>query len=64
MTGELIKPRGPAWWDLTRRVVIFALGTACILVALFAADHPIGLLTIGLVLAGILPIENWLQIRR
>jgi hypothetical protein len=69
MTEE---PRGVGWviFDAVRRLTIFGLGTWIIVSALNdpESDNTISMLVIGMVMVGVLPIENiflpWITNRR
>lgn len=62
--NEPIPSSRPSWWDLTRRMVTFGTGLMCVIVALVTHQHEVGIVACGLVLMGVLPIENWLSLRR
>jgi hypothetical protein len=48
----------PAWWGRFRRSVIFLLGAAIIIDSLTDADQALGKLIAGLLMVGVLPIED------
>lgn len=52
------------WWLLVRRVVTFVLGCAVIIDALLATVVSIGELVIGLILVGVLPIDDLFRLAR
>ena len=58
---------GPAastisWWGMLRRVVIFLLGVAIIIDALWDKSFVIPELIIGMILVGILPLEDFVRL--
>jgi hypothetical protein len=59
-----VGPTNPPWWILTRRITTFCIGLFCVFYSLFHAGNDVGVLTCGLALIGVLPIENWLSLRR
>jgi hypothetical protein len=61
--GNLASINGPIWFDLIRRAIIFILGVVVILYALISPGHDVAFLICGLILLGVLPIENWIRIR-
>jgi hypothetical protein len=61
-TNNLADIVGPAWFDLTRRIIIFILGVVVILYAVVSSGHDIPFLVCGLILIGVLPIENFVRI--
>jgi hypothetical protein len=48
----------PAWWLWVRRVVIFGLGCWVVIDAMTAKSVPIWELVIGMVLIGVLPLDD------
>jgi hypothetical protein len=48
----------PEWWLWIRRIVIFGLGSAVILDALITNTVSIGELVIGLIMIGVLPLDD------
>jgi uncharacterized membrane protein HdeD (DUF308 family) len=54
----------PEWWLQVRRVVTFLLGCAVIVDALLASVVNVGELVIGLILVGVLPIDDLFRIVR
>jgi hypothetical protein len=55
----------PAWWPMFRRAATFLLGCAVIIDALLVQTVPsVGTLTIGLILVGVLPIDDLLRLAR
>jgi hypothetical protein len=48
----------PAWFRIVRQVVLFSLGVYVIIYALVTSGHDIPFLVTGLVLVGIIPIED------
>lgn len=47
----------PGWWNLLRQFVIFALGVFCVLYATLTEGHDAAILTTGLVLIGLVPLD-------
>jgi hypothetical protein len=54
----------PAWWPLLRRIVIFVLGCAVMIDALLQNVTSIGELVIGLIMVGVLPIDDLFRLVR
>jgi hypothetical protein len=52
------------WWRPLRRVVTFGLGVAVILDALIDNVPGVGRLIVGLVMIGVLPLDDLLQLAR
>jgi hypothetical protein len=52
----------PAWWGRFRRSVIFLLGVAIIIDSLTDADQALGKLIAGLLMVGVLPIEDLINL--
>lgn len=52
----------PKWWFLFRRVVIFALGVAVIVDSLVDNDPTAGELIIGVIMIGVLPLDDLAQL--
>jgi hypothetical protein len=51
-------PPWPAWWWWVRRVTIFALGACVIVEGLVSAQDRIVELIAGLVMVGVLPLDD------
>lgn len=51
----------PAWWQPFRRVVIFGLGCAVVLEGLVSPQDRIVELIAGLVMVGVLPLDDLLR---
>ena len=49
---------GPAWFQLLRRVVVFALGAAVIIDALWDRQYVVPELIVGMIKVGVLPIDE------
>ena len=49
---------GPPWWQFLRRVVIFALGVAIIIDALWDQQYVVPELIVGLIMTGVLPLDD------
>jgi hypothetical protein len=59
--GDHIGPKvTPGWWDFTRQLAIFCLGVSLIIYAVITPNHGIRILITGLILIGMIPIENFL----
>lgn len=52
----------PVWWQWIRRVVVFALGVALIVDSLFQRPNVIVRLLVGLVMVGVLPLDDLLRL--
>jgi hypothetical protein len=52
----------PRWWYVFRRVVIFLLGVAVIVDALVDKDPQAGELVIGVIMIGVLPLDDLAQL--
>jgi len=48
----------PRWWFLLRRVIIFFLGVAVILDALIEQDEVTVKLVVGVIMIGVLPLDD------
>jgi hypothetical protein len=53
----------PPWWDFTRQIIMFLTGLGILLYAVVTKGHDIPFIVAGLILIGIVPIDQWL-IRR
>ena len=58
MRGE----RSPGWWLWLRRLVSFTLGVAVIVDALRSHEASVGKLIVGLVMIGVLPLDDLLRV--
>ena len=58
--------RNPAWalWAWGRRITVFALGVLSMLDGLFGTHDSVAQLVIGMVLVGVLPLEDVLVAAR
>jgi hypothetical protein len=56
--------RDPRWWAPVRRIVTFLLGCAVIVDALLQSAVSIGELIVGLLMIGVLPIDDLIRIVR
>jgi hypothetical protein len=56
------EPRWPYWWQFFRRVVIFLLGCAVIIDALWDQKFVGAELVVGLILVGVLPIDDFVAL--
>ena len=61
MTSDDVERAGPLW-QLFRRVVIFLLGVAVIIDALWDQKFVVAELVVGLILVGILPLDDFMRI--
>jgi hypothetical protein len=53
----------PFWWPTFRRIVTFLLGCAVILDSLLEKDTAtVGKLVVGLILVGVLPLEDLIRL--
>jgi hypothetical protein len=50
------------WWQVIRRVVIFGLGVAVIVDALWDQKFVVAELIVGLILVGVLPLDDFMRI--
>lgn len=50
----------PAWWNLIRQVVIFALGCALIIDVAVNPAGRVVLIVTGLILIGLVPVDTYL----
>lgn len=55
---------GPPWWPTFRRTVVFLLGCAVIIDALTQTTSSVGKLIIGLLMVGVLPVDDLLRLVR
>jgi ACR3 family arsenite efflux pump ArsB len=46
------------WYEVVRRVVVFTLGVLCFLKGIFYEDNSVPELIIGMIMVGILPIDD------
>lgn len=53
----------PPWWNFIRQVVIFALGVGIVVYALVTPGHDIPFLIAGLILIGIVPVDEFIRRR-
>jgi hypothetical protein len=52
----------PPWWQWVRRIGIFALGAAVIIDSLVEKNYPsLGKLIIGLLMVGVMPLDDLLR---
>jgi hypothetical protein len=57
--------RAPRWWGWIRRVVTFVLGVWVIVDSLVEKNVPsVGKLIVGLVMIGVLPLDDLLMVAR
>ena len=50
------------WWQFLRRVVIFLLGVAVIIDALAEDRSVVAELVVGMILVGVLPLDDFMQL--
>ena len=55
---------GPAWFQLARRLIIFALGAAVIIDALTDKQYVVPELLIGMIMVGVLPLDDFAHLLR
>ena len=55
---------GPAWFQLARRLIIFALGAAIIIDALTDKQYVVPELIIGMIMVGVLPLDDFAHLLR
>lgn len=48
----------PSWWKVVRRVVVFFLGVAVIIDALWDSEQALGKVIAGLFMVGVLPLDD------
>jgi hypothetical protein len=53
------------WWFAFKRVVVFVLGVAVIIDSLIEKNYPsVGKLIVGLLMVGVLPLDDLLRLAR
>lgn len=59
--NHLIDPDRPGWFRLVRQIIVFFLGIAILLYAVASQGHDIPFLITGLVLIGVVPMDDALN---